>query len=149
MNIIENNWLIPYHFNENNEPVVNARDLHNILKSRQRFANWIKSRIEKGGFVEGRDYLIKKKKITKGRPFIEYIITFHMAKHIAMMENNDMGHEARQYFINIDKQYRKSLSDPTSSMIDMMINDTENFKKMVDEYYENKQKELKSKNMEN
>lgn len=35
---------------------VNARELHQFLESKQDFSNWIKSRIEKYGFVENQDY---------------------------------------------------------------------------------------------
>ena len=35
---------------------VNARELHQKLGSNQRFADWIKNRIKKYGFVENQDY---------------------------------------------------------------------------------------------
>ena len=38
--------------------VVSARDLHFALESKQEFANWIKGRISKYGFVENQDYSI-------------------------------------------------------------------------------------------
>ena len=38
------------------QKVVNARELHYFLESRQEFANWIKSRIEKYGFIENQDF---------------------------------------------------------------------------------------------
>ena len=34
---------------------VNARDLWKFLESKQEFANWIKDRVEKYRFVEGKD----------------------------------------------------------------------------------------------
>ena len=34
----------------------NARDLWEFVESKQEFANWIKGRIEKYGFIEGEDY---------------------------------------------------------------------------------------------
>lgn len=37
---------------------VNARDLWKFLESKQEFANWIKDRVEKYRFVEGKDFLI-------------------------------------------------------------------------------------------
>ena len=38
---------------------VNARDLWKFLESKQEFANWIKDRVEKYRFVEGKDFLIE------------------------------------------------------------------------------------------
>lgn len=37
---------------------VNLQDLHERLESGHRFADWVKARIEKYGFVEGRDYVV-------------------------------------------------------------------------------------------
>ena len=42
------------------EQVVNARELHEFLGSKQNFSNWIKSRINKYDFIENVDYLINK-----------------------------------------------------------------------------------------
>lgn len=44
--IIEND-LIPIYEGENKERLINARELHNKLESKQEFANWIKNRIKK------------------------------------------------------------------------------------------------------
>lgn len=94
----------------NNEEVnaVNARDLWKRLGSKQRFADWIKDRLE--GFTEGQDYVFHK--IVKnlpagGRPEIEYIISLDVAKHIAMLERNEQGKKIRQYFREVEKQCRQ------------------------------------------
>lgn len=41
---------------ENGRRAVSARELHRFLESKQEFANWIRNRIEKYGFVENQDY---------------------------------------------------------------------------------------------
>jgi len=70
------------------------------LESKQEFANWIKNRIEKYSFVENQDYERFDKTIkTIGGKSIEYAITTNMAKEIAMVEGNEKGKQARQYFI--------------------------------------------------
>lgn len=88
---------------------VNARDLWKFLGSKRQFGNWIKDRLE--GFIEGQDYVSNKnvKNLPAGgRPETEYIISLDTAKHIAMLERNEQGRKVRQYFIEIEKQYRRS-----------------------------------------
>lgn len=89
--------------------VVNARELHEFLDSKQEFSNWMKNRINKFGFTENQDYtsfdkIIKRENGATTRT--EYAITLDMAKELSMVENNDRGREARRYFIECEKQLR-------------------------------------------
>ena len=88
---------------------VNARDLHGFLESRQDFSDWIKNRIQQYGFVEGVDYLIHKftDNPLGGRPTIDYHITVDMAKELAMVERNEKGRQARQYFIECERRLKQ------------------------------------------
>lgn len=95
-----------------NEPVsaVNARDLWIFLESRQEFSNWIQNRIQKYGFREGKDFTIDKiiNGDNSGRfSSTDYIISLDMAKELSMVENNARGRQARQYFIEVEKRYRR------------------------------------------
>lgn len=85
---------------------VNARDLWKFLKSKQKFADWIKNRISEYGFEEEKDFFINLGK-SHGRPLRDYIISLDMAKELAMVENNEQGRKIRQYFIEVEKQYRE------------------------------------------
>ncbi len=60
------------------------------MGSGRHFADWVKDRIEKYAFVEGRDYVtvIISQTGEKGRPRIEYYATLTMGKELAMVENN-------------------------------------------------------------
>jgi len=103
---------------------VNARDLHTFLESAQHFANWFDSRTETFGFIEGKDYLIKKLNRSDGlpgKPRIEYSLSLSMAKELSMVERNDRGKQARQYFIKCEEELGKAsrlsldvLNDPAA-----------------------------------
>jgi len=102
------NGLIPVYENDSKN-VVNARELHEFISSAQEFANWIKNRIEKYGFIENEDYLIilsNRSDGKAGKPKSEYILTMEAAKEIAMVENNDRGRQVRRYFIEVEKRFR-------------------------------------------
>lgn len=97
---------------------VNARDLHSFLQSKQEFAHWIKDRINQYGFVENHDFLIILSKTPSGgRPAKEYHITIDMAKELSMVERNEKGKQARQYFIQCEKRVT---SLPSMSELEMI-----------------------------
>ena len=93
-----------------NGSLINARELHSFLGSKQRFSDWIKNRIKKYEFVENRDFftnhkiMIRENSAKQGASKSkEYYITINMAKELAMVENNDKGREARKYFIKAEE----------------------------------------------
>jgi len=95
----------------NGQRLVNARELHEFLGSKQEFSNWMRNRIEKYGFIENQDYtsfdkIIKREKGASTR--VEYALTIDMAKELSMVENNDKGREARQYFIRAEKKLKEA-----------------------------------------
>ena len=88
---------------------VSARELHIFLESKSNFTDWIKYRISQYGFIENIDYQILSEisdKIERGRPTVDYALTIDMSKEIAMVEGNDKGKQARQYFIQKENEYR-------------------------------------------
>ena len=107
LTIIENG-LIPIYEGEY-ERVVDARELHEFLESKQDFTDWIKNRISKYGFIEGEEFTIILGKTSErgGRPSTEYALTIDTAKEIAMVENNEQGHIIRKYFIDVEKRARQ------------------------------------------
>lgn len=102
---------------------VNARDLHEFLEVGKDFSTWIKDRISQFDFVEGADY-VKIQDLSSpnlGNPKsraqvrIEYILTLNMAKELSMVERNEKGKQARQYFI----QCEKLAKEPVNALLAM------------------------------
>lgn len=106
--------LIKITTNESGSQVVSARELHEFLESKQEFANWIKNRIDKYGFVENQDFEVFDNFINNpngGRPLKEYALTLDTAKELAMVEGNEKGRQARRYFIECEKKLREVISN--------------------------------------
>ncbi|OLL41303.1 antA/AntB antirepressor family protein [Bartonella henselae] len=82
---------------------VNARDLHAFLGITSKFADWIKNRIKECKFLENINFITLSKNLENGGKVKEYHITLDMAKHLSMIERNEKGHEARQYFIKCER----------------------------------------------
>ncbi|MBO1583007.1 antA/AntB antirepressor family protein [Bacillus sp. XF8] len=116
------NEMLPIYQNENGEKFVNARELHENLMSKQKFADWIKKRIDNYGFVENEDFFITLGKSSGGRPTTDYILTLDTAKEVSMVENNEMGRAIRKYFIKVEKRHRQE--QPTSPLqaLQMAVN---------------------------
>lgn len=102
------NELINVTLNDNHEPVVSGRQLHETLGVKTRYNDWFNRMIE-FGFTENEDYLaITQKRVTaqgNATHQTDHIIKLDMAKEIAMIQRTDKGKEVRQYFIQIEKDY--------------------------------------------
>lgn len=100
--------------NDETVQTVNARDLHEFLGNKDHFTTWMKDRINQYSFVEKQDYMTFSENSKKGRPTIEYAISIDMAKELSMVERNDQGKKARQYFIECEKVAKQppQLNDP-------------------------------------
>lgn len=88
---------------------VSARDLHAFLEVGKDFSSWIRSRIEQYGFVADQDFMIFDAAPQNGGAGnrgvrIEYAISLDMAKELAMVERNEKGKAARQYFIACERR---------------------------------------------
>lgn len=86
---------------------VSARELHEFLEIKTEFAKWMRRMCEYG-FNESVDYRVIVKNDENplgGRPSSDYEITLDMAKEIAMIQRSEKGKQARQYFIEVEKQW--------------------------------------------
>ena len=102
------NELINITLNDNHEPVVSGRQLHEVLRVKTRYDNWF-SRMTEYGFTENQDYLVTSifgHNSNGGRQNkVDHIIKLDMAKEIAMIQRTDKGKEVRQYFIQVEKDF--------------------------------------------
>lgn len=105
---MSNNQLIPVFAGEIagvSAQLVDARTLHIFLESKQRFADWIKNRINDFDFDENTDYTVHKIMTQYNQlDRIEYYLTLDMAKELSMVERNAKGKQARRYFIECEKR---------------------------------------------
>lgn len=98
------NELIPVRYDDDN-PAVSARDLHSFLEIGSHFKDWF-PRMCEYGFVEGIDYtpLIFEHPQNK-QPTTDYVMRIEAAKEISMLQRNEKGKQARQYFIQLEKAW--------------------------------------------
>lgn len=85
---------------------VSGRELHDFLEVDTPYTQWFDRMIDYG-FTENTDFKGLSQKSEKpigGRPRIDHVMTLDMAKEVAMIQRTDRGKQARQYFIEIDKQ---------------------------------------------
>lgn len=100
------NELIQVNY-DNDRPTVLARDLHEFLEVGTRFNDWF-PRMCEYGFSEGTDYysfLSNRSDGLPGKPKQDAQLTIEMAKEICMLQRNERGKQARQYFIQLEKDW--------------------------------------------
>ena len=87
---------------------LSARELHEFLDVGSNYTTWF-NRMCEYGFTENIDYQTYFPKLESeshgGQNKIDHQITLDMAKEIAMIQRNEKGKLARQYFIQIEKQW--------------------------------------------
>lgn len=101
------NEVIKVTVNDNHEPIVSGRQLHEALGVKTEYKKWF-SRMTEYGFNENEDFLkVTQKCLTSstGQNTTDHIIKLDMAKEIAMIQRTDKGKEVRQYFIQVEKDF--------------------------------------------
>jgi phage anti-repressor protein len=108
LKVIESS-IVPIYEDSEARILVNARDLHTFLESKQEFSPWIKHRLGKYGFMPNEDYLItlsNRAGDTTGKPRTDYLLFLNTAREIAMLESNEKGKMIRKYFIECERRLR-------------------------------------------
>jgi len=104
-------------------PTVKASVLHAWLGVCKDFPSWIKARIDQFGFVEGLDYTLPKtggrgnQALTGLQDRIDYRLTLDMAKELSMVERNEKGKQARQYFIACEHRLKTNIAGLDASQV--------------------------------
>lgn len=101
------NEVIKVTVNDNQEPIVSARQLHKTLEVKTRFSQWVEQNFK--GFEENYDFasVVTTTVVNNGamRELQDYALSLDTAKHLAMMSKTDKGKEVRQYFIQVEKDF--------------------------------------------
>ena len=101
------NEIIKVTVNDNHEPIVSGRQLHEALGVKTPYSMWFDRMVEYG-FTENQDFLLNnfvKQTGRGGHNKVDHIIKLDMAKEIAMIQRTDKGKEVRQYFIQVEKDF--------------------------------------------
>lgn len=107
------NQLINITQNENNDSVVSGRELHDFLEVSERYSTWFE-RMVKYGFEENVDFVGCKVFNTLAKQELQdHALKLDMAKEISMIQRTAKGKEARQYFIQVEKEYKQKQAPMT------------------------------------
>ncbi|MBU3195695.1 phage antirepressor KilAC domain-containing protein [Clostridium algidicarnis] len=108
LQIFKNQQLIPVSENETGEVVISGKELHKFLEIGTPYKKWF-DRMTEYGFEEKQDFLTVGQKcpIANGgyQESTDHIIKLDMAKELSMIQRNEKGKQARQYFIQVEKAW--------------------------------------------
>lgn len=93
---------------EDGSVAVSGRELHEFLEIKTQYTKWFE-RMAEYGFVENQDFqAISQKRLTaqgNSTEYIDHVLTIDTAKEISMIQRNEKGKQARQYFIQVEKAW--------------------------------------------
>ena len=93
---------------DNDRPTVSARELHAFLEIKSNFTTWFERMCEYG-FLENIDYRTYFPNLESeqhgGKNKQDAQLTIEMAKEICMLQRNERGRQARQYFLELEKRW--------------------------------------------
>jgi hypothetical protein plarl_12311 len=99
--------LIPVSYDNPERHTVSGRELHEFLEVTTRYNDWF-NRMTEYGFTEGEDYysfLSNRSDGLAGKPRTDHQLTIQMAKELCMIQRNERGKQARQYFLAVEAQW--------------------------------------------
>lgn len=94
----------------NGNQVVSARDLYEYLEVSERFSRWFE-RMCSYGLIINIDYTpYQNVHPSNNQNLDDYALTLDCAKEMSMLQRNDKGKQARKYFIEVEKQAKKPMT---------------------------------------
>ncbi|WP_025848729.1 phage antirepressor KilAC domain-containing protein [Paenibacillus ehimensis] len=99
--------LIPTQSSEQGNLLVSGRDLHKFLEVGTRYNVWFPRMVEYG-FAENVDFIrVTQKCDTLGgeQEMVDHHLRIEMAKEICMIQRNEKGRQARQYFLDLERKW--------------------------------------------
>lgn len=105
------NTLIPISYDNPERPTVSGRELHEFLGVNTPYKQWFDRMAEGGFFTEGEDFALVTQKCATNNPKNPYTertdhqLTIPMAKELCMIQRNERGKQARQYFLAVEAQW--------------------------------------------
>jgi anti-repressor protein len=92
----------------NGEQLVSGRNLHEFLEMKTKFKDWF-PRMCEYGFIENKDYIAvaQKRATAQGNEttYTDYLMKISMAKELSMLQRNERGKQAREYFIKCEEAW--------------------------------------------
>lgn len=103
------NALIPVNYDNPERPTVSGRELHEFLGVDSNYTTWFKRMVEYG-FTEHIDFEtcfpnLESENQHGGQNKINHQLTIPMAKELCMIQRNERGKQARQYFLKVEEQW--------------------------------------------
>lgn len=103
------NTLIPISYDNPERPTVSGRELHEFLQVGTKYADWFKRMCEYG-FTEHEDFEscfsnLGSENQHGGQNKVDHQLTIPMAKELCMIQRNERGKQARQYFLAVEVQW--------------------------------------------
>ena len=95
--------LIPITQTADGRQAVAGRALHEFLEIQTPYNKWFPRMVEYG-FTEDQDFTTFLSESTGGRRAEDHILTLDMGKEVSMIQRNEKGRQARQYFIECEKR---------------------------------------------
>lgn len=102
------NELIKINY-DSEQPTVSGRELHEFLQVGTEYKKWFE-RMSEYGFSENTDFVrVTQKCPTLGgmQNMTDHQLTVPMAKEICMVQRNEKGKQARQYFIQLENAWNE------------------------------------------
>lgn len=104
------NNLLKIEVNSNQEQTVSGRELHMFLGIETQYTKWF-DRMREYGFAENMDFILVSQKCPTNNPKnpwterTDHIMKLDMAKELCMLARNEKGKQARQYFLEVEREW--------------------------------------------